>query len=102
MKPKTLVLALSLVGLAVVASTTYVLAHRGPSTSYYGTTSDVAQFQDEEWWREMRTYMEQKWEDHEDDEWWDEMSEHMEEHWEELEDGYYRYGRSSRYGGCHW
>ena len=122
MKTKTLVLALTLVGLAVAASTTYVLAHRGPSTSYYGTTSDVAQFQDEEWWREMRTYMEQKWEDHEDDEWWDEMrehmeqrwagiesedwwdemSEHLEEHWEELEDGYYRYGHSSRYGGCHW
>ncbi len=120
MKTKTLVLALTLVVLAVAAPTTYVLAQGGPSSSYYGVTGSG--FEDEEWWNEMKTYMEQHWEDHEDDEgwdemkermedrwadvdgedWWDEMKEHMEERWTELEDdGYYRYGRSSSYGGCH-
>ncbi len=79
MKTRTLVLALTLVLLAVAAPTTYVLAHRGPSSSYYGVTGSG--FEDEEWWSEMRTYMEQNW--------------------EELEDDDYRYGRSSSYGGCH-
>jgi hypothetical protein len=70
MKTKTLVLALGLLVLAVAVPTTYALARRGSSSSYYGTTSDVAPVQDEEWWKEMRTYMEQHWSDHEDDGWW--------------------------------
>ena len=54
----------------------------------------------------MKERMEDRWADIDGEDWWDEMSEHMEERWTELEDdGYYRYGRSSRYGGyggCHW
>ena len=48
MKTKALVLVLTLEVLAVDAPRTYVLAYRGLSSSYYSTTSDVAQFQDEE------------------------------------------------------
>jgi len=116
----------------VAAPVTYAFAHRGPSSSYYGVTGSG--FEDEEWWSEMKDYMEDHWEELEEakeqgelgeefeewwdemkermedrwadidgEDWWDEMREHMEERWTELEDdGYYRYGRSSRYGGCHW
>ena len=101
MKTKTLVLALILVVVAVAAPATYALARSNPSSSYYGVTGNIDDL-DEEWWNEMRTYMEQHWAGIESEDWWDEMNEHIEEHWEELENGYYRYGRSSRYGGCHW
>jgi len=90
MKNKTLVLALTLAIIAVAAPTTYVLARHGSSSSYYATTSDVSKFQDEEWWNDMRTYMEQHWQDHEDDGWWDEMKAHMEQRWANVdsEDGW--------------
>ena len=79
MRTKTLVLVLGLTVLAVAASTTLVLAHRGSTSSY----TDVTRHTDEEWWNEMRQY--------------------MEEHWAELEDnGYYRYGGYGRCGGCRW
>ena len=121
MRTKTLVLALGLVVLAVAASTTYVLAHRTSSSSYYGIPEN--RYDDEAWWNEMRTYMEQRWQDNKDDGWWQEMREHMEqrwdniesddswnemrqymeEHWAELEDDGYRYGDYGGYdgyGGC--
>ena len=119
MRTKILVLALGLAVLAVAASTTYVLAYRGSSRSYYSTTRDVTQVQDEEWWQEMQTYMEQRGQDNKDDawwnemrvnmdqhwgdiqsdDWWNEMRQYMEEHWTELEDGVYSYGRYGGYGG---
>ncbi len=99
MKTRTLVLALTLVVLAVAAPTTYVLAHRGTSSSYYGVTG--SEFENEEWWNEMREHMEQRWDDIDNKDWWDEMNKYIEEHWEELENDDYRYGRSSSYGGCH-
>jgi hypothetical protein len=115
MRTKTLVLALGLAVLAVAASTTYVLAYRGSSRSYYGVTE--SRYADEEWWQEMQTYMEQRGQDNKDDAWWNEMRTHMEqhwgdiesdgwwnemrqymeEHWAELDNGDYSYGR---YGGC--
>jgi sensor domain CHASE-containing protein len=98
MRTKTLVLALGLAVLAVAASTTYVLAYRGSGSSYYSTTSNVAQVQDEAWWNDMRTYMQQHGQDNKDDAWWNEMRQYMEEHWTELEDGGYSYGGYS-YGG---
>ena len=63
------------------------------------TTRDVTQVQDEEWWLEMQTYMEQRGQDNKDDAWWNEMRQYMEEHWTELEDGVYSYGRYGGYGG---
>lgn len=77
MKTKTLILSLVLAALVVVVPTTYVLAHRATSSSYYGVTG--SKVEDEDWWTEMR--------------------EHMEQRWTELEDGTYRYGSSSSYGG---
>ena len=123
MKNKTLVLALTLAIIAVAALTTYVLASRGSSSFYYCTTSDVSKFQGEEWWNEMRTYMEQRWEYHEDDSWrdemeahmeqcwvnvdnedgWNEMRQYMEERWEDQDlSGYGHYGGYGGCGGCHW
>jgi hypothetical protein len=95
--------------------------------TYYSTTA--SRYEDEDWWNEMRQYMEQHWdeldeatkqettdEDFEDwweemkehmeerwadadEDWWDEMREHMEERWEELEDGGYRYDGYGSFGG---
>ncbi|UCC58079.1 MAG: hypothetical protein JSW14_06900 [Candidatus Bathyarchaeum sp.] len=127
MKTKTLSIALILAILAIAAPVTYVLAHRTSTRSYYGVTEDIEKFQNEEWWKEMRTYMEEHWKIHEDDEeFWREMRQHMEQHWEDIEseewwaemkeymeqrwedrDSYGRYGRYGGYGygrggGCHW
>jgi sensor domain CHASE-containing protein len=119
MRTKTLILALGLAVLAVAASTTYVLAYRGSGSSYYSTTSNVAQVQNEEWWNDMRTYMqqhgqdnkddawwnetrthmEQRWGNIQSDDWWNEMRQYMEEHWTELETGGYSYGSYGGYGG---
>lgn len=120
MKAKQLVLVLGLVVLAVAVSASYVLAHPS-SRPYYGVTEEIEQLQEEEWWQEMRQYMEQHWEDRQegDEEWWHEARQHMEQHWEDIEsegwfdemrqymeerwesqDSYGRYGGDGGFGGC--
>ena len=84
MRTKTLVLVLGLVVLAVAVPATYVLAHRGFSSSYYGVTGNTDNY-DEEWWQEMRTYMEQRWGEDIDDDWWNAMRAHMEQRWGETQ-----------------
>lgn len=58
MKTKTLILVVGLAVLALAASTTFVLAQRGPSNSYTRVTGNIGNLDDAQW-TEMRTYMEQ-------------------------------------------
>ena len=113
MNGKKLVLVLGLVALVIAIPASYVLAHPG---SYYSVAEQ--QYEDEEWWQEMRQYMEDKWDEEVDDDWWGEMRAHMEERWEGVHDedwyqemeqymeerwenqDYGRYGYSG-FGGCH-
>jgi hypothetical protein len=59
MKTKRLILVVGLAVLALAASTTFVLAQRGPSSSYAGVTGNTGNLDDAQW-TEMRTYMEQR------------------------------------------
>jgi hypothetical protein len=116
MNGKKLALILGLVALVIVIPTSYVLAHPG---GYYYDEVHREQFQDEEWWQEMRQYMEDRWDEEVDDEWWDEMRDHMEDRWEDVSDedwyqemeqymedhwkdqGYYGRYSYGGFGGCH-
>ncbi|MDG6221761.1 MAG: hypothetical protein IAX21_06355 [Candidatus Bathyarchaeota archaeon] len=118
MNGKKFVLILGLVALVIAIPISYVLAHPG---GYYYNAADVEHYQNEEWWQEMRQYMEQRWDDNAEDEWWNEMREHMEqrrwegaedekwfqemkqymeERWED-QDYYGRYGGNGGFGRCH-
>ena len=117
MNGKKLALVLGLVALVIAIPASYVLAH--PS-GYYYNAADIEQYQNEEWWQEMRQYMENRWDNNVDDEWWNEMREHMEQRWDNVEnegrwqemrqymedhwanqDNYASYGGYGGYGGCH-
>jgi hypothetical protein len=114
MNGKKLALVLGLVALVIAIPASYVLAHPG---GYYSVAEQ--QYEDEEWWQEMRQYMEDHWDEEVDDQWWGKMREHMEDRWEDVRDedwyqemeqymkerwddqGYYgRYGYGG-FGGCH-
>jgi hypothetical protein len=60
MRTKKLALAPTLIMIAVAVPVTYAFAHRGLSSSYYGTTGRRLE-EDEDWWNEMRQYMEEHW-----------------------------------------
>lgn len=129
MKTKLIIAIGITLGIVVWASIGIVLAHNFATNPYYsGIRAYSTPSDDEDWWNEMRQYMEEHWDevdvatqqettDEEFDDWWDEMKEHMEEgliddngdwwddmrehmedHWEELEDGDYGYGGFGR--GC--
>ena len=117
MNGKKLAVVLGLVALIIAIPAGYVLAH--PSGYYYEARAE--QYQDEDWWQEMRQYMEERWADEVDGEWWAEMRAHMENRWNGVEDEEWfqemqqymeerwqeqdRYGDSwgyGRRGGCHW
>ncbi|MCW8802162.1 MAG: hypothetical protein OQK81_02290 [Candidatus Bathyarchaeota archaeon] len=116
MNGKKLALILGLVALVITIPAGYVLAHPG---GYYYDEVRAEQYHDEEWWQEMRQYMEDHWDEQVDDERWGEMRAHMEERWEDVRDedwyqemeqymeerwenqeNYGRYGYSG-FGGCH-
>jgi len=115
MNGKKLALVLGLVALIIAIPASYVLAH--PNGYYYDEVR-AHQYQDEDWWQEMRQYMEDHWDEQVDDEWFDQMREHMEDRWNGIEDedwyqemeqymeerwenqDYGRYGYGG-YGGCH-
>ncbi len=81
MNGKKLALVLGLIALVIAIPAGYVLAHPG---GYYSVAEQ--QYQDEDWWQEMRQYMEQRWDDEVDDQWWSEMREHMEDRWVGVDD----------------
>ena len=55
-------------------------------------------YTDEDWWTEMQTHMEERWDQVQDEEWFDEMTQFMKDQRYE-----YRYGSGYGYGyhGCH-
>jgi hypothetical protein len=73
------------------------------------TTNTVHDTFDENWWTNIREYMEAKWNGIEDEAWFNEMTQYMEEHYNEVQNqewfnqmleymedqGYYRHGGSN-------
>lgn len=106
---KTLKIALAfaaVIGLAAF-SIGLTLAHYTNTPYDYNYTSVPEA--DEDWWTEMREYMEARWSGIEDEEWFDDMAQYMEAHWNEVqnqewfnqmleyigEHGYQHYGYNS-------
>lgn len=129
MKTKIIIAIGITIGIVTWASIGIVLAHNFTTNPYYGGVRGYStHYEDEDWWNEMRQYMEEHWDEidqapeqditdeefedwwnemkehmdeqwaDDDEDWWDEMREHMEEHWEEIEDEGYHY--SGFGGGC--
>jgi hypothetical protein len=109
-KMKTWKIALAftaIIGLATFAIG-LTLAHY-TNTPFDYAHSYVSDAESEDWWTEMREYMEARWNGIEDEEWFDDMTQYMEEHWEEVqnqdwfnqmleymeEQGYHPYGYSN-------
>jgi hypothetical protein len=53
-------------------------------TPYDTTTGSLPETFDEDWWTEMRAYMEARWTGIEDEEWFDDLTQYMEEHYNEV------------------
>jgi hypothetical protein len=94
MMKTNLIIAIGItIGLVAWASIGIVLAHNFAINPYYsGVRTYSTPGEDEDWWNEMRQYMEEQWDevddatqqqttDEEFEQWWDEMKDHMEERW---------------------
>jgi len=82
-KMKTLKIVLALA--AIIGLTTFTVGltlANYANTPYNNTTVPVA---DENWWNQMRQYMEARWQGIEDEEWFNDMTQYMEEHWNEVQ-----------------
>jgi len=82
---KTLKMTLALV--AIIALATFTV---GLTLAHYTNTPDnynnsVIPQADEDWWTQMRQYMEARWRGIEDEEWFNDMAQYMEEHWKEVQ-----------------
>jgi hypothetical protein len=83
---KTLKIVLALA--AVIGLTTFTVGlalANFTSTPYSYNNTAVPEAQTNDWWNQMREYMEAKWTGIEDEEWYDDMVQYMEVHWNEVQ-----------------
>ncbi len=107
---KTLKIAVALTAvIGLVAVTIGLSFAHYTGIPFDSTTSSVQDTFDENWWTNMREYMEARWTGIEDEAWFNEMTQYMEEHYNEVQNqewfnqmleymedrGYYRYGGSN-------
>jgi len=84
---KTYKIALALAALiGVVTLTVGLTLAYYVNTPYAYSNSYVSEAEREDWWNEMREYMEARWNGIKDEEWFDDMTQYMEEHWSEVQD----------------
>lgn len=119
MKNLKLILVVATVTVLAVATIGVVFAHNY-GESYYGMMGYSTDYEDDDWWNEMRDRMEDHWDEIQDEEWFDDMQAYMDNHLDDVEDqdwfdemtqfmedrwsGQDGYSRSSGfrgYGGCH-
>ena len=129
MKNLKIIAIAATIGIVAWAIIGVVFAHNFAINPYYSSMKEYSTpYEDEDWWSEMRQYMEEHWDQVDDatqqettdeefehwwdemkehmeqgwsddgEAWWNEMREHMEDRWEELEDGDYGYSGFGR--GC--
>ena len=85
-KMEKLKIALALVAvIGLVAVTVGLSFAHFVGTPYTTTTGSLQETFDEDWWTEMRAYMEARWTGIEDEEWFDDMTQYMEEHYNEVQ-----------------
>ncbi len=83
-KIKIVIALVAVVGLvAVTVGLAFAHYFGGPYNPIIGSVQDGF---DEDWWTEMRAYMEARWSGIEDKEWFDDMIQYMEEHYNEVRD----------------
>lgn len=106
---KTLKIVIALAAVIGLATLTVGLTLAHYTNTPYDYMHSYVPEADEDWWTEMREYMEARWSGIEDEEWFDDMNEYMEEHWNEVqnqewfnqmleymeEHGYHPYGYSN-------
>lgn len=84
-KMKNTKIALALVAVIGLVTVTVGLSFAHYiGTPYTTTTGSLQDTFDEDWWTEMRSYMEARWTGIEDQEWFDAMTQYMEEHYNEV------------------
>jgi len=85
-KMKTLKIALALAAVIGLATLTVglALAHFTNTPYNYNNTA-VPEAQTNDWWNQMRKYMEARWTGIEDQEWYNDMVQYIEEHWNEVQ-----------------
>jgi hypothetical protein len=104
---KTLKIVLALTAVIGLVAVTVGLSFAHYTRTPFDTTIESTQNTfDENWWTNMREYMEARWTGIEDEAWFNEMTQYMEEHYNEVQNqewfnqmleymedrGYYRYG----------
>ena len=82
-KMKTLKIALALTAIIGLTALTVGLALAHYTNTPYNKTA-IPQAE-ENWWTQMREYMEARWNGIEDQEWFSDMTQYMEEHWNEVQ-----------------
>ena len=84
-KMKTLKIALVLTAIVGLTALTVGLALAHYANTPYNYNNTATPQAEENWWNQMREYMEARWQGIEDQEWFNDMTQYMEEHWNEVQ-----------------
>jgi len=121
MKNVKLIIIATTIAILTVGTIGVALAYNHERSSNYGGIMGYSTpNEDEDWWVEMREYMDDHWNEVQDEEWFNDMREYMDEHVDDVENQdwfdkmtkfmenqryeyYYNYNNGYGYGyrGCH-
>lgn len=118
MKNLKLILVATTVAVLAIATIGVAFANTYGDSSSYGMMGYETDYEDDDWWNEMRDHMEDHWSEVQDEEWFDDRQTYLDEHLEDVEnqdwfdemtqfmedhaDEYgYHHGNNYGYRGCH-
>lgn len=82
---KTLKIALALAAIIGLTTLTVGLALANFTNTPNNYNNTTVPRVNDDWWTQMREYMEARWNGIEDQEWFDDMAQYMETHWNEVQ-----------------